>query len=96
MTLRYVGVSLTRSGLRHKVRLVTGKAGFPSRAHYTIRLNCQGIIQGKDQAFPIPATDEIGRDLVAEPRRQPIYISPFRNGESASRNSISASTDRLS
>ncbi len=82
MMLRYEDVSLTRSGLRHKVRLVTEKAGFPSRDHDTIRLNCQGIIQGKDQAFPILATSEIGRNLVAEPRRQPIYKpqpSPFES-----------------
>ena len=44
MMLRYVDVSLTRPGLRHKVRLVTGKADFPSRNHDTIRLNCQGIM----------------------------------------------------
>ena len=30
-----------------------------------------------DQEFPIPATGEIGRNLVAEPHRQPIYISPI-------------------
>ena len=37
---------------------------FPSRDHDTICPNCQGIIQGKEQAFPIPATGEIGRNLV--------------------------------
>ena len=79
--LRCVVVSLTRSGLRHKVRLVAGNCIFPSHALYAICLNCQGTIQGHDQAFPILATGEIGRNLAAWTRRQPIDISPYRFSE---------------
>ncbi len=65
MLLQYEEVSLTRSGLRHKVRLVTGKAGFPSRDHDTICLNCQGINQGHGQVSATAMTREIDRKLAA-------------------------------